>query len=71
MFPFVYDAVLAPLEGLGLRRWRARLIAEARGRVLDRRLVAAQLQGCLEAGYKFPVRVADWWKGELPDSSFF
>jgi ubiquinone/menaquinone biosynthesis C-methylase UbiE len=35
MFPFFYDAVLAPLERLGLRRWRAQLIAAAHGRVLE------------------------------------
>lgn len=35
MFAACYDAVFAPLERLGLRRWRARLIAQARGRVLE------------------------------------
>jgi ubiquinone/menaquinone biosynthesis C-methylase UbiE len=35
MFPFFYDAALAPLERLGLRAWRARLLAGARGDVLE------------------------------------
>ena len=35
MFPFFYDSVLAPLERLGLRRSRTRLIATASGRVLE------------------------------------
>jgi ubiquinone/menaquinone biosynthesis C-methylase UbiE len=35
MFPSLYDAVLAPLEGLGLRRWRQRVVAPASGQVLE------------------------------------
>jgi ubiquinone/menaquinone biosynthesis C-methylase UbiE len=35
MFPALYDAALAPLERLGLRRWRAELLAQARGDVLE------------------------------------
>ena len=33
--PFVYDAMMALFELLGLGRWRAALVAGARGRSLD------------------------------------
>src|SRR5688500_3655642 len=33
--PAVYDGLMALMEATGLRRWREKLVAGARGRVLD------------------------------------
>lgn len=35
MFPLAYDLILAPWERLGLRRWRADVVASATGHVLE------------------------------------
>lgn len=35
LFPLLYDALLAPCEGLGLGRWRKDVVGAAAGRVLE------------------------------------
>ena len=67
--PWLYDAGMAVFEPLGMGRWRERLVAGARGRVLEVGVInykAATIEKPAGSYRKTP-KVHDADKAKLPD----